>query len=175
MVAPDVPPVEPVPPAGSCAVLRIGSTWPVSVSNRPNRGFTSTFVMPSCSLNHSSKTAPISFARSWSRTSSNGATSRRTRRITCQPNCVWIGPEISPGCNASVAATKSGSNWDWNCASENEPRLPPCAAEPGSMDSRCAAFAKVSGVTSDAIRSASARSATRMCSTSTVVNCGRFA
>ena len=75
-----------------------------------------------------------------------------------------------------VAATKSGSNCVWNWAREvGPPRLPPCWAEPGSIDSFLAVSANVAGVTSAAIRSASALSATRMCSTSTVVSCARFA
>ena len=66
--------------------------------------------------------------------------------------------EISPSFSAKATFSNSGTSWPFWMG----PRLPPCCAEPVSVEFSFASSAKFSGVTSARMRSASAFVATRM-------------
>ena len=59
------------------------------------------------------------------------------------PNCVLIGPTISPALPFLTAFANSGTSCDKSAVS---PRLPPLFAEPGSFENSLALAAKLSFV-----------------------------
>ena len=77
----------------------------------------------------------------WSLSSSNGGKVRMRRSSTlmmCQPNWLFTGSEIWPGCSLNAASANSGTMRSL----VNQPRSPPSPA--GSLDSSVATLAKSS-------------------------------
>src|SRR4029079_2014065 len=91
------------------SVLSIATTVRVSSSNRPYFGFTSRLPSSNCVRSQSANTVEAWVCMICALASAHGVTDLLTSLITCHPNSVCTGWEISPGSSAATASPNSGT------------------------------------------------------------------